>query len=285
MPSGDGVSSSRIDSAAFAFAVLACALALMLLPGPFIWLASIGGLILLSVLFAYDQDGYRSIFQSLVFAAVCGFCLMLASAIVFVLRAGGTITAADPQIAGKWLPLTCAFGTVLFWAIDRARMSGRETVVPQTSRRTSMHRTLISEVATPVAQSSYVPPPPVAQPAYVPPQPPPAEQTWEQPVAPPRAETVVPQPAPAGFIRPASASIIPVAGKETMIYIALVGEGLNVLRSVRAEHLGRDFYKIVEPMPEGETWEYQPGQVVRCKKKNLSTGKGLVAVEEAPRAS
>ena len=28
-----------------------------------------------------------------------------------------------------------------------------------------------------------------------------------------------------------------------MIYVTLVGEGLNVLRAVRAEHLGRDFYK------------------------------------------
>jgi len=69
-----------------------------------------------------------------------------------------------------------------------------------------------------------------------------------------------------------------------MIYVNLIGEGLNVLRTVRAEHLGRDFYKIIETMPEGETWEYQPGQVVRCKKKNLSSGKGLVATEEAPRA-
>jgi hypothetical protein len=37
-------------------------------------------------------------------------------------------------------------------------------------------------------------------------------------------------------------------------------------------------------MPEGENWEYAPGQVVRCRKKNLSSGKGLVAYEEAPRA-
>ncbi len=78
--------------------------------------------------------------------------------------------------------------------------------------------------------------------------------------------------------------IIPRTGKETMIYVMLMGEGLNVLRSVQAEHLGRDFYRIIEPMPEGETWQFQPGQVVRCKKKNLSSGKGLVAVEEAPRA-
>jgi hypothetical protein len=71
--------------------------------------------------------------------------------------------------------------------------------------------------------------------------------------------------------------------KEAMVYVGLVGEGLNVMRSVRAEHLGRNYYKIVEPMPEGERWQYGPGQVVRCEKKKLSTGKALVAVEEAPR--
>ncbi len=85
-------------------------------------------------------------------------------------------------------------------------------------------------------------------------------------------------------VRPAPMPIIPQTGKEATIYVSLVGEGLNVLRSVKAEHVGRDFYRIVEPMPEGESWQFQPGQVVRCKKKNLSSGKGLVATEEAPRA-
>ena len=64
----------------------------------------------------------------------------------------------------------------------------------------------------------------------------------------------------------------------------LVGEGLNVLRAVRAEHIGRDFYRIAEAMPDGETWQFGPGQIVRCRKKNLSSGKAMVAVEEAPRA-
>ena len=83
---------------------------------------------------------------------------------------------------------------------------------------------------------------------------------------------------------PPAAIPIP-AGKETLIYLNLVGEGLNVLRTVRSEHLGRDFYRILDDMPEGETWEFLPGQVVRCKKQKLSNGKGLVAFEEAPRAN
>jgi hypothetical protein len=73
-------------------------------------------------------------------------------------------------------------------------------------------------------------------------------------------------------------------GKQVNIYVNMVGEGMNVLRSVRAEHLGRDFYIIVDEMPADENWEFMPGQVVRCKKKNLSNGKGMVAYEEAPRA-
>ncbi len=93
------------------------------------------------------------------------------------------------------------------------------------------------------------------------------------------------RPAPVEPARPSPAPIIPRAGKETLIYVTLVGEGLNLLRSVQAEHVGRDFYRIIEEMPEGETWEYRTGQVVRCKKKNLSSGKALVAMEEAPRAT
>jgi hypothetical protein len=89
---------------------------------------------------------------------------------------------------------------------------------------------------------------------------------------------------PSAAAPPPKAPIPTGQGKEVSIYINLLGEGMNVLRAVRAEHLGRDFYIIVEEMPTGETWEYGPGQVVRCKKKNLSSGKGLVAFEEAPRA-
>jgi hypothetical protein len=83
-----------------------------------------------------------------------------------------------------------------------------------------------------------------------------------------------------------AAAPVPAAhsGKEVSIYVTMLGEGMNVLRTVRAEHLGRDFYIITEPMPADENWEYTTGQVVRCKKKNLSNGKGLVAFEEAPRA-
>ncbi|MGA8028165.1 MAG: hypothetical protein WB992_13565 [Bryobacteraceae bacterium] len=244
---------SQITAATLAAVVIAAAVALTLLPGPLDWVASIGGFSLLLILLAYDREGYRSLFQSLAFSAVFGVCLMLASAGVIRILTG--VTVSDARFSHEWLPLTWACATAVFWGIDRARMSGRQfsgethTVRPVTSPRTFV--------------PEFAPPPLPAEP------PRPAEPP--QPAEPPRAD------AP-----PAAIPIKP--GKESMIYVNLVGEGLNVLRSVRAEHLGRDFYKITDSMPDGETWEYQPGQVVRCKKKNLSSGKGLVAVEEAPRA-
>jgi hypothetical protein len=111
-------------------------------------------------------------------------------------------------------------------------------------------------------------------------------ETKETPSAPQPAAT-------AGSVVQAEATVVPQSpqqagipvrpGKEVMVYVGLVGEGLNVMRSVKAEHIGRNYYRIVESMPEGETWEYGPGQIVRCEKKKLSSGKALVAVEEAPR--
>lgn len=111
----------------------------------------------------------------------------------------------------------------------------------------------------------------------------------EVPVPPPATVSVhlptpvsAPPPAP---VSPPPAAIEAPAGKQTEIFVTLVGEGLNVLRRVRAEHMGRDYYRIVDEMPAGETWQFEPGQIVRCKKTKLSSGKGLVAFEEAPRAS
>jgi hypothetical protein len=94
---------------------------------------------------------------------------------------------------------------------------------------------------------------------------PPAPATASAPVAPTPDVTAIPP------------------GREAVIYLNLVGEGLNVLRTVRAENLGRDYYRIADIMPEGEQWEFTPGMVVHCRKKNLSNGKHMVAYEEAPR--
>ena len=68
--------------------------------------------------------------------------------------------------------------------------------------------------------------------------------------------------------------------EQTTIYIDITDHGISLLRSVLAEHIARDIYRIVESKPEGEIWRYEPGQTVRCRKQKLSFGKALVAFEE-----
>ena len=132
----------------------------------------------------------------------------------------------------------------------------------------------------PPAPAAPAPSPAAAAPIPTAPAPAPVE---EEVSAPPPAAPVLPTLTVP--VSPPPAAIEAPAGKQTEIFVNLVGEGLNVLRRVRAEHMGRDFYRIVDEMPAGETWQFQAGQIVRCKKTKLSSGKGLVAFEEAPRAS
>ncbi len=279
---------SQIELLALIGAVAASALALML-PVPYAWVTSISGFALLFTLFSYQGEGERSPFQSLAFSSACGLAVMLLSDI-FYRRLGGNgeIHMAGDRIETVWLPVTWLGATLAIWAIDRVRL-GRAGVA---TRPDAVQRSFIPQYAEPVqAQPTTFSAPVVPAAAS---QPVPAEVP-----TPPVAATTAPQgsapaPAPLSPTAPAPTPVLvkpPVAAPsapplpQTEIYVSLIGEGLNLMRTVRAEHLGRDFYKIIEEMPEGETWEYRPGQVVRCKKKNLSTGKGLVAFEEAPRAS
>ncbi len=67
----------------------------------------------------------------------------------------------------------------------------------------------------------------------------------------------------------------------TTIHVYLLDEGTDVWRPVEAVHLRDDLYQIPadSTIPETETWEFQPGQIVRCKKRRLTRGDALVAVE------
>jgi hypothetical protein len=270
---------SRINAAALFLALVAGVFILGSLRS-YGWLTGIGGLILLFVLFAYDQEGHRSIFQSVAFGSVCGFALMLIVAAYFHARAVGD--AAITLAYAQYLPIAWACATLIFVLIDRTRMGSRfePSRAPSTlGIATARYETPPPHAATTSPALAPVQPQvPVVQPERVPPQP-------VQPYAPaPEPVAAEPAPVPAPPITPERAVPIP-HGKETSIYINLVGEGLALMRTVRAEHMGKDFYLITEPMPEGESWEFTTGQIVRCRKKNLSSGKGLVAVEEAPRAS
>jgi hypothetical protein len=259
---------SQVELLALIAAVLASALALML-PMQYTWVTSISGFVLLFALFSYDSDAHRSAFQSVAFSAACGLGVMLLSVVYYRWLGGkGEIHMAGGRIETEWLPLTWLCASAGICAIDRIRMLGyKDANRHQTG---AVQRGFIPQYAEPVAESKPAPQPvPQAPLVSTPPTAPPPSA-----VAGPNTPTTTP---------PVNMPLPP--GKETEIYVVLVGEGLNLMRTVRAEHVGRDFYKIIEAMPEGETWEFGPGQVVRCKKRNLSTGKGLVAVEEAPRAS
>ena len=74
----------------------------------------------------------------------------------------------------------------------------------------------------------------------------------------------------------------------TTVYIPLTDEDVNVWRPVQAEHVGGDLYRLTGQPPDGETWAFVFGDVVRCKPQALSGGGSpaelvLVAYEKAAR--
>jgi hypothetical protein len=279
---------SQIELLALIGAVIATPFALTL-PAPYAWVTSISGLVLLVALFSYDQEGQRSAFQSVAFSGACGLGVMLLSVVYYHWLADkGEVHMADGRIETLWLPLTWLCSTIAICAIDRIRMlaykDARKRSEDQVQRgfvpkyaTSETQSKPAAEFVAPSAQTARGAQSVLAASAPVAPAAPAAPVQQSIPVPPQTQVVTAPPPAPVPIPLP--------HGKETEIYVALVGEGLNLMRTVKAEHVGRDFYKIVEEMPEGETWEFTPGQVVRCKKRNLSTGKGWVAVEEAPRAS
>ncbi|HLH02316.1 MAG TPA: hypothetical protein VKX25_06085 [Bryobacteraceae bacterium] len=294
---------SQIDGTALAAAVVASAFGFFLLGGPYFWMASIAGLSLALVLLSFDREGYRSVFESIGFSAVLALAFALAAATPIAWLRSNHVegaTFAGP-VTGDWLPYVWIGVTILLAAIDRARMSGRIDYTPAIQQRVVSLRPPApppiptgEPVRPPVSPAEPPAPPVTPRPTFTRPSfseaaPEPPVPPATPPVAPQVIERTaepapVPQATPAPPAPPAPQAVAIPPGKEATIYVSLVGEGLNVLRAVRAEHVGRDFYKIAEEMPDGETWQFGPGQVVRCRKKNLSSGKAMVAIEEAPRA-
>lgn len=67
------------------------------------------------------------------------------------------------------------------------------------------------------------------------------------------------------------------------IYVGLLNEGIEVFRPVKAEHLYVDVWRISEQViPEGETWEFQPGQKVNVKGREIEGVWSLVAYKRPP---
>lgn len=261
-------------------------------PGPYAWAPTLAGILLLIVLFAFDSEGYRGMWQSIAFGATGGFCVMLASEAILNLTGvspagfvtgyvGATSHVADVpgtsiprETSLYWPPLIWIGGAIILAIVDRARMSARAP------------RSIFSPYPTTAPKRQTVAPePPVAavpvERVCMTPEPDAAAVRAEPASIAPETVTVASDTVPA---TPPNAIPLPLgAGKPATVYLNLVGEGLSVMRPVGAEHLGKNYYRIVEAVPEGEAWEFQPGQIVRCEKRKLSTGKALVAVEEAPR--
>jgi hypothetical protein len=289
----------RIDAIGLLLALIAITLLLSEPQMGFGFLSSLSGLTILLVMSAFDRR-HRSGVQSLAFAAVAGACCLPIDGYLLQLLAEPKL---DHVGADKWLSVMWLVETAIFWGIDSARMGSRAQTFPDVpspaARSTGQGFIAQSMPATgyvqpvpppapayvpPVPTPAYVPPPPAPQPVYREPEPAAAAYAPPppliEPIDPPF--TAPPPPPPAPVARPPVHQIPP--GKEATIYVNLVGEAMTMLRAVRAESVGRDFYLIADEMPENETWEFKPGQIVRCKKKNLSSGKALVAFEEAPRA-
>lgn len=260
-------------------------------------MAVLSGLTLLAIVFAYDEDAHRSVLQSLAFAAVCGMIFM-----VTLYPIHGWLSPTPEPTPGfftRYLALLIWICAALAnFLLDRARMGARDSFslrqqqmaappadpapfVPAPVHPVSVVNRVDTRpdsiIAVPQSASVLGTEPAPLGPASADAMP--STETTVSPAhAPQRPSQAVP-PSP-----PVQTAPVPTGGKPATIYVNLVGEGMNMMRQIRAEHVRRDFYVIVEPMPVDEKWEFQTGQVVRCRKKNLSNGKGLVAYEEAPRA-
>src|SRR5262249_50784553 len=68
-------------------------------------------------------------------------------------------------------------------------------------------------------------------------------------------------------------------GGRCTVYVALLDEGVEVWRPATVEQVGPGRFRLDGPVPEGESWQFPPGAVVRCEQRLLSEGTALVAVE------
>ena len=270
---------SHIGPAVLLGAVLAGGLAIKAASGEFGWLTTFVGVTLLLGLFAWDEQPIRSFAQSLSYAAVCGFAFMLAPSWLFAYWEANRTYLAFP---GGWYSIFWAIGFVVFVVVDRVRVGSSVPDSADYTPRVPAHvsaqsaaRGSVFGIETPVsmpaaAASARTTSAPISEETTIAAYPMPAAPSYATAAAAPAPKMARPAPAP--------------AVKETTIYVGLLGDSRGALRPVRAADLGHNFYQILEEVPPGDEWQFTTGQVVRCQKKNLSTGKGLVAVEEAPRA-
>ncbi len=57
---------------------------------------------------------------------------------------------------------------------------------------------------------------------------------------------------------------------ESVVYVELLGEGVDVWRPVDAISEGGDIYRLPDDAPPDERWAFPPGSKVRCEARRLS---------------
>ena len=69
----------------------------------------------------------------------------------------------------------------------------------------------------------------------------------------------------------------------TRIYVALLDEGVDVWRPVRAMHLRGNIFLIIDESydRESESWQFEPGEKVVCEEIASDQGTILAAIRRA----
>lgn len=71
-----------------------------------------------------------------------------------------------------------------------------------------------------------------------------------------------------------------------VVFVRLLGEGTTVYRPVDAVSVAPSLFRLesrADYDPEDEEWEYPPGSVVVCERRELQGAHVLVAVAAQPR--
>jgi hypothetical protein len=67
---------------------------------------------------------------------------------------------------------------------------------------------------------------------------------------------------------------------DQQIHVELLDEGTLVWRPVSATWIKDKIFKIKGTIPEGETWAFQPGEIVECHERELlSSGLATKKIE------
>ena len=59
----------------------------------------------------------------------------------------------------------------------------------------------------------------------------------------------------------------PLPNEPDFIYVSLLNDGTNCWRPVEAVQINKNIYRITNPSIEDEQWQFETGDVVRCRER------------------